>query len=62
MNAGLPDYPCIGYCQVGEDGYCLGCGRPYDIPKPSGTAEQALTAAEAVMSKLPDGNTDQETV
>ncbi len=21
-------YQCIGYCQVDEAGYCLGCGRP----------------------------------
>jgi len=21
-------YQCIGYCQVDDAGYCLGCGRP----------------------------------
>ncbi len=21
-------YPCIGYCQLDDAGYCLGCGRP----------------------------------
>ncbi len=29
MNDALEDlYQCIGYCQVDDAGYCLGCGRP----------------------------------
>ena len=29
MNDSLEDpYQCIGYCQVDDAGYCLGCGRP----------------------------------
>ena len=29
MNDSPEDlYQCIGYCQVDDAGYCLGCGRP----------------------------------
>ena len=26
------DYPCVGICQMGTDGYCRGCGRPMTPP------------------------------
>ncbi len=30
MNDSSEDlYQCIGYCQVDDAGYCLGCGRPW---------------------------------
>ena len=37
-------YQCIGYCQIGDGGYCLGCGRPADADPSAGAPVPAKTA------------------
>jgi predicted Fe-S protein YdhL (DUF1289 family) len=27
MSPGYPESPCVGVCEIGDDGYCEGCLR-----------------------------------
>ena len=39
-------YPCIGYCQLDDAGYCLGCGRPTQVVAASGASNNGGMCGE----------------
>ncbi len=46
MNDDSIDYPCVGICRPDPEGYCLGCGRPFDM-----RTDETPTTDEVVVAK-----------
>lgn len=50
------DSPCVSLCQIGPDGYCLGCGRSLDeIRAWKGSSDDEKTE---ILSQLPARRSD----